>query len=77
MSERSTNWFSVAMFLAGLVVAGVGGVIRGDFLGASAAEAVERRVNERADREIAEVKTTLVYLRTRLDELIALQEWRK
>ena len=71
---KNVNWFAVTMFLAGLVVAGLGGVVRGDWLGSNEAEAVEARVNERADREIAEIRADLTYLRSRLDELIALQK---
>ena len=71
---KNVNWFAVTMFLAGLVVAGFGGVVRGDWLGGTAATAVEQRVNERADREIAEIRADLTYLRSRLDELIALQK---
>jgi len=71
---REKNWFGVAMFLAGTIVTGAAGVLRGDFLGGKAAEAVEIRINERADREMAEVRADLTYLRARLDELIALQK---
>jgi len=68
------NWFPLSMFLAGLIVAGTAGVIRGDWLGSSAAAAVEKRLSERSDREIAEVRADLTYLRSRLDELIAMQK---
>ena len=71
---KNVNWFAMTMFLAGLVVAGFGGVLRGDWLGSTAAAAVEHRVSERADREIAEIRADLTYLRSRLDELIALQK---
>jgi len=68
------NWFAISMFLAGLVVAGFAGVVRGDWLGSKHADAVEHRVNERVDREITEIRADLTYLRSRLDELIALQK---
>ena len=71
---KNVNWFAVTMFMAGIVIAGFGGVVRGEWLGDRAAEAVEQRVNERADREIAEIRADLTYLRSRLDELIALQK---
>jgi len=71
---REKNWFSIATFLAGIIIAGAIGVLRGDFLGGKAAEAVEMRVVERADRDMAEVRADLTYLRSRLDELIALQK---
>jgi len=68
------RWFSIAMFLAGLLVAGTAGVIRGDVLGNKAADAVEHRLSIRADREIAEIRADLTYLRSRLDELISMQK---
>ena len=56
----------VAIFLAGLLVGGLAGVIRGDWLGGDAAQAVESRLKERVERieerihdDIKEIKEDL------------------
>ena len=57
-----TILFAVCMFLAGVVVTGVAGVIRGDYIGRDAAHEVEERLNRRID-------DTLVEINRRLDRL--------
>ena len=49
----------VASALAGSVVTGIGMVVRGDFLGRSAANEVERRLNARMDREFKVIQHQL------------------
>jgi hypothetical protein len=44
MTERKAPWFAIAMFLAGALLTGSAGVIRGDWLGEDAAREVEERV---------------------------------
>lgn len=51
--------WGVALFLAGMVITGAGMVIRGDFLGSEAAEAVETRMTQRLDRELSYIRDQL------------------
>lgn len=46
-------------FLSGIVAAGIGGVIRGDFLGRRAAIEVESRLNNRIDHTLGEINRRL------------------
>ena len=66
---------SIAFFLGGIVVAGAGMLIRGDFLGRKAADEVEVRMNERMDWEMTaihhdlrDIKDGMVRMERRLDE---------
>jgi len=43
-------WFSISLFLAGILLSGSAMVVRGDFLGDKAAEEVEDRMEQRVDR---------------------------
>ena len=45
----SRVWFPVSMFLAGSLLTGTAGVVRGDWLGTRAAEAVETRLQTQVD----------------------------
>jgi hypothetical protein len=71
---KNGKWFPVAMFLAGALlsgsIAGVGGIVRGDWLGARAAQevklelkedvqSIERRVEKRLDRIEAKLDEAL------------------
>lgn len=67
--DNTSRWFSISMFLLGVILAGAAGVLRGDWLGERAANAVEHRVegrlermenrlNKRLDEILDEVKST-------------------
>lgn len=64
-----TILLAVCMFLAGLVVAGLGGVIRGDYLGRQAALEVEARVNQRIDRTLTSTDKALQEINRRLERI--------
>jgi len=59
----------LAFFLGGLVVAGAGMMIRGDFLGTKAAAEVEARINERMNREMTSIHADLQEIKGSIRDL--------
>ncbi len=54
--------------LAGITFTGLGMVVRGDMLGKNAAEATEKRLEKRMDREYLALRETLRRIEGKLDE---------
>lgn len=62
-----TVLLAICMFLSGVVVSGVGAVIRGDYLGREYANAAEARINARIDDTLDEINRRLKRLEDQAD----------
>lgn len=58
----------LAIFFAGVVTSGVAMLMRGDFIGRRAAEEVEKRLNERIEREMAVISRDLIEIKEMVKE---------
>lgn len=72
MNGNGTGW-KVAIFLAGFLIAGVAGVIRGDWLGDQEAQEVKEYIVEYHDRDFANMKEQLTRVEKKVDQLLQIQ----
>lgn len=65
--------WAITAFLAGLVVAGLAGIIRGDWVGRDAASEVRIEVLDIHDRDVVYIKEGQDRIEKKLDELLRIQ----
>lgn len=73
-SNGAKRWFSISMLLLGLVIAGFAGVLRGDWIGRSAAQEVEQRVEKRMEEKFEALKEDMQEIKSDLKELLRAQD---
>ena len=65
--------WALTAFLAGIVVAGLAGVVRGDWLGDEAAEHVREEITVYHDKDVDHLKEGQERIEAKLDELLRIQ----
>jgi hypothetical protein len=73
-SKNGSRWFSISCFLLGLVLAGFGGILRGDWIGRKAAAEAEERIESRMQERFGWLREDMREVKKDLKELLRLKE---